>query len=440
MLTFLHISDLHFATEDAGTQFDRDLKIRQAILDDLREREYGPFAGIFVTGDITYNGVASEFARAKEWFEELRVGTGSNPEAFFVVPGNHDANRKIVSKDSSLWDLHQKLRSQANVEVREENLKKKLHDPFNFLAALADYQNFATEYDCPTSREAVAWCSVLDEIHSLEDGTLIRVHGLNTALLSDEGDAKGNLFIGAPQFHHFDNDPKYVNVVLCHHPHSWLMDGNKANDFFRTQAQIVLCGHEHETRCYMEDQSLRLFAGAVHPNHRESHWEPCYHVLRLSIEDESKRFLRVEVETRAWRDKDKVFGPQVQLDGGLTRIDHVPLKAWAGLVSPKKGAVAPSDHGPSKENTMAQSPSDSIATARRKLIVHFFRLGIVSRYQAVVEADVWSESDDALEGQARWTRIFDRAEQMGRLGVLWDVVAKKDVTLREQQNPFARAD
>ncbi len=31
MLTLLHLSDLHITTADAGTQFDRDFKIREAV-------------------------------------------------------------------------------------------------------------------------------------------------------------------------------------------------------------------------------------------------------------------------------------------------------------------------------------------------------------------------------------------------------------------------
>ena len=79
---------------------------------------------------------------------------------------------------------------------------------------------------------------------------------------------------------------------------------------------------------------------------------------------------------------------------------------------------------------------DAFAAARRKLIVHFFRLGTLSRYQAVLDAGVWDESDDALAGQARWARVFERAEKTDKLAALWTAVAAKDETLAEQANPF----
>jgi predicted phosphodiesterase len=442
MLTFLHLSDLHITTEDAGTQFDRDVKIREALLDDLGKDGRTKFDSILVTGDIAYHGHADEFARAKIWLEEVRTATDSSPEALFVVPGNHDVNQAKVSKNSSLWDLHQALREPAmSREERLASLDKKLHDPFDFLTALTEYRAFATEYGCPTIPKELSWIQVLDDNHLLEDGTPVRFHGLNSALISDGDDRKANLLLGATQFHNFSTHPGYVNVVLCHHPHAWLLDGNEANDFFRNQAQIVLCGHDHEARYYMEGHSLRIFAGAVHPNPRESHWEPCYHVLRLSVNAGAKRVLIASVETRVWRDKDKCFAPQPLPDGKSRYEESIELPSLARPVADP----APISHS-QREKTSVLSPvaktvtttltNDAFAAARRKLIVHFFRLGTLSRYKVVIDAGVWDESDDAFDGQERWARVFDRAEKNDKLGVLWNAVAKNDDTLTGQPNPF----
>ena len=76
------------------------------------------------------------------------------------------------------------------------------------------------------------------------------------------------------------------------------------------------------------------------------------------------------------------------------------------------------------------------AAARRKLIVHFFRLGTIARYEAVIEAGVWEEGDDAFDGQARWARVFDRAEKTNKFDALWHSVTEKDETLTQQPNPF----
>jgi len=440
MLTLLHLSDLHIATIDADSQFDRDAKIREALLADLGKDERANFAAILVTGDIAYHGVADEFARAKTWLEEVRTSSNSSPEALFVVPGNHDVNRATVSKDSSLWDLHQALRSQMAVQDRLASLDKKLHDPLDFLTALAEFRAFSAGYGCPTNPTELAWVQVLDDEHLLEDGTSVRFHGLNSALISDHDDIRANLLLGATQFHHFDPHPGYVNIVLCHHPHTWLMDGDEANDFFRSQAHVVLCGHDHATRCYKEGSSLRIFAGAVHPNPREPHWEPCYHVLRLSIRTTPIRELLVTVETRVWRDKDKCFGPYVQIDGAPRHEVRLELPPWVRPASATVNLHSPSAEAllssPCAKDMTATLTNDSMAAARRKLIVHFFRLGTIARYNAVIDAGVWEESDDAFDGQARWARVFDRAKKADKLGALWGAVAARDDMLTGNPNPF----
>ena len=224
-----------------------------------------------------------------------------------------------------------------------------------------------------------------------------------------------------------------MNVVLCHHPHSWLIDANQSNDFFRGQAHIVLSGHEHDARCYMEDKSLRVFAGATHPSRREGPWEPCYNVLRVSVDTTAKRELCVQVESRAWRDKDKCF------DASGIKNERIPLKAWTLPVASSQLSTSaePVIEMPSTPdmNATIMTP-DAFVSARRKLIVHFFRVGTLSRFQAAITAGVWEEGDDAFDGQERWARVFERAEKNEKLGSLWEAVAAEDQTLTGQINPF----
>lgn len=439
MTTLLHLSDLHITTTDAGTQFDRDVKIRDAMLDDLGIENRKHFAAILITGDIAYNGKADEFARAKEWFEQLRLKTDCPPEAIHVIPGNHDVNRSVVDKESPLWELHQSLRKNMSYETRLTKLDKKLKDPWDFLLALSEYRAFAAAYDCPTDPRNLAWTHTLGDEHRLEDGTIVRLHGLNSALLSDGEDVKANMFLGASQFHQFSSNPGYVNVVLCHHPHSWLMDGNEANDFFRNQAQVVLSGHEHDVRTYSEGNSVRVFAGAVHPNPRESHWEPCYHIINLSITNALQRELVVRTETRVWMDKEKQFGPRAERDGLLYKEHRIvlPKKETAPTTkfeaSPAPKAV-PVTFVPQAPATHVADDSSNLA--RRKLIVHFFRLTSLARLQAVIDAEIWQENDDAFDGQERWARVLARATDEGKLSLLWEAVAARDSLLQAEPNPF----
>jgi hypothetical protein len=79
---------------------------------------------------------------------------------------------------------------------------------------------------------------------------------------------------------------------------------------------------------------------------------------------------------------------------------------------------------------------EAFTAARRKLIVHFFRLGTIARFQVAINAEVWEEIDDAFDGQERWARVFDRAERAGKLRSLWEAIAAEDQSLTGQDNPF----
>ena len=72
---------------------------------------------------------------------------------------------------------------------------------------------------------------------------------------------------------------------------------------------------------------------------------------------------------------------------------------------------------------MSRMTPDAFSAAKRKLIVHFFRVGTLSRFQAAINAGVWEEGDDAFDGQERWARVFERAEKNDKLGSLWEAVA-----------------
>jgi predicted MPP superfamily phosphohydrolase len=143
MLNFLHISDLHLTATDADNQFDHDLKIREALLDDVGRDGRTCFDGIFVTSDIAYHGNVDECARAKTWLESLREKTSSAREAIFVIPGNHDVNRAKVCKGSVLWSAHQDLR---RPNQSRDDRRKSLQATEMELPTLSSWNGLATGF------------------------------------------------------------------------------------------------------------------------------------------------------------------------------------------------------------------------------------------------------------------------------------------------------
>jgi 3',5'-cyclic AMP phosphodiesterase CpdA len=71
-LRLAHLSDIHFGCEDAAA-CEAAIHALAAFAPDL----------VVVTGDLTRNGLPSEFAAAKAWLDRL-------PSPRLVTPGNHD--------------------------------------------------------------------------------------------------------------------------------------------------------------------------------------------------------------------------------------------------------------------------------------------------------------------------------------------------------------
>lgn len=440
MLTFLHLSDLHFTASDAGSQFDQDVEIRDKLLEDIQTRDLSGITGILVSGDVTYGGLKPEYERANEWFETMRKQVNIPPEAVFFIPGNHDVDREHLKPGKMLWDSHQALRSISDENTRDSSLKAKLKDgAFDFLLPLKEYRNFAAQHGrlSETGADQLAWESELTS--RLEDGTPLVIHGLNSAIVSDKADTRANLLVGPFQFARLAKRREAINLVMCHHPPSWLLDCNNVEDRFHSHAHIVLTGHEHQSRCFPSGPGLRICAGAVHPTRGENEWNPGYNIVRVAIEAEPCRTLVTRVETRTWHKTEFVFvaAPQANQTNEYVHRQALPQvadakPAGAANVMP---TVLPKPQSP---NVKEEAPNEDAAfgAAMRRLILHFFQLGILDRLKCAVEAGVWDDEDDSFEGQAKWARVFHRAQQTNHLVELWNAVAKRNPNLAHMPNPF----
>ncbi len=444
MLTFLHLSDLHFITDDAGTQYDRDDEIRAALLDDLGKDGRTNFDAILVTGDIAYHGRPPEFDRASSWFAKIREKTNVPAESLFTIPGNHDVNQNHVKKGSIMWEAHsslRKLKDEIQREVRLEGMLK--DDSWDFLLPLTEYRSFAAKHGrlAKTAAQELAWACQLTS--NLEDGTPVVLHGLNSAFLSDAGDEKANLLVSPFQFRHVSARRDCVNLVMCHHPTTWLIDGNHVEDRFREHAHVVLTGHEHQTRCFSVHNGLRVCAGAVHPSRGEREWNPGYNVIRISIKGGTERTLVTQVETRVWHKTAFTFHESRTPEGAKVYEHLQTLPTVSIAKKPPVHDTAPvplSNPTPTTAtDKLSAEQAATFAAAKRRLTIHFFGLGPIGRLETVMAAGLWDKSDESLQGQALWARLFERAEKDEKLEALWDAVAKEDQTLAVQLNPFTKS-
>src|SRR5262245_324467 len=100
MQTILHLTDIHFGWE--GTK-PYELAQRKLCLDGLLaelKKLSSPWKPtiICLTGDVGWRGVASDYAEAKRWLDELLDDCGLSYAQLLVCPGNHDIIRDLAKK------------------------------------------------------------------------------------------------------------------------------------------------------------------------------------------------------------------------------------------------------------------------------------------------------------------------------------------------------
>lgn len=441
MITLLHLSDIHFRPREGGAQFDLNAQLRRPLLDDIKSKPANGanYDGLLITGDISFGGKKAEFDLAKAWLEEVFGETGLLPEHTYVVPGNHDVNREMVVAGGAIWNNHASLRSTADKIIRRELLLTQLtRDPAcNPLAPLEQFNEFAHVYDCRTEKHKLAWFEIFPKL--LNDGSRLRLHGLNSALNSDEGDEIGNLYVTQYQTQHFCRESGVTEMVLCHHPPHWLIDMMEVDGALKSYARVALFGHEHTHRSQVVNHTVQLFAGAVHPAARDSEWLPTYHILQLQVEGAgNNRKLLVRIYSREFRSLSHTFVPRPAENGANFEEYKVDLPEWH---PPSPIVVAAQPNSGVSSVTMKPSATDRTTSlpppaAFRELHVHFHRLSTPVRYTIVTELGLLRNGDD-LPPQQLWDLIFQRARDENRLADLWNAVAAKDAAFAMRKNPFS---
>ena len=156
--TILHISDLHIENSKAKT-FDRSVVLEHLIKRVGQDAENGLTPDIIaVTGDIAFKGVKEEYDLAKEFFGDLLDSVKLPKECLYIVPGNHDVNRKKYRPgDIPRYDDMQKL---------DEEL---MHYRDDLLKGMRDYFTFAADL-CPHLKPVKTDLAPFVNIHETENG------------------------------------------------------------------------------------------------------------------------------------------------------------------------------------------------------------------------------------------------------------------------------
>jgi predicted phosphohydrolase len=411
-MLLLHLSDIHFRKGEIGTTMDPNAHLRNELLRDAEEQcnllGRAPDAVLF-SGDIAFGGVIEEYAYALTWLEVLCRRCGTTLAALFTIPGNHDVMRSIVSR-RLIQAIHHDIKNAGSVTL-EGMLRGLLTDPETarlLYEALGPYNQFASQFFCdllPPER------TIAKRDLSLDDGSVLRLSGLNSAFVSSAADKPRDLFVD-PACFQLQKERGIEHLVMCHHPYSWLRQGDDLKDFLNDVARIQLFGHEHTNRIELGRDWVRVAASAAHPDKTEPGWEPGYNLLEVNVDRTGpKRVMKVGVHVRVWQSRPGQFRPKMDRANEVFR-QTIELDDWSAPSQPTTEGqkdVEISAEAKATPETVRIDPMDSL----RDIGVRFFKLTLSQKSAIAGKLNLLEEVDANQPDFERFRRAFIRARERG---------------------------
>lgn len=400
-LRLVHLSDIHFQGYGHAAGWDEDADQRAELIRDLKlVVGSDPVDGIMVGGDIAFSAEPGEYATARAWLDDVVTTCGVDRSRVWVVPGNHDVSRSVISHSPAAQDFRWAVR-----ECAADGIDKQLRDRLSgdpaaegAMMAFENYNAFAGDFGCGTTAQQPHW---FDGATLSCDGHSVKITGINSALVSDSSDGKNEdvqkLVVGTWQCKLARQDG-LIQLAISHHPPQWIRDWERVEPYLR-RAHVVLFGHEH---CFAAEQKERgktvyIYAGAVGPERLgdspNDEYLPSWGLITISPGGES---LHVSVEPRVWQRKDTCFGEHPD---GLREFDvDVDLKEPSRHEVPDsdEDATVGIDASPLTSSISAEMRGEAtgIASQRRKLGIRFMTLPPSRRLEIARVLGVLDEPTD----------------------------------------------
>jgi len=290
-LTWLHLSDLHACHPRTGWDAGR---VTETLVKDLAglQRDHGLRPDlIFFTGDAAFGHLGAEPGKSiEEQFREAgafldAVRRAFNPEVplrdLFLVPGNHDVDRRKVSPGLTHW-----LDSLRDLDPVVALIRDPGVDWPGIMQRLGPYQDFLRGHDLGHllgDPQRALWATVR-EIHGLRVG----LAGFNSAWSCGRDGERGELW-AAGHWQQGTLREKLAgaefSLALMHHPPDWLVEHETPalRRELRHDFKFLLHGHEHQV--WVEPVAGGLFttiaAGACYEGSTK---ENGYNLVRLDLE------------------------------------------------------------------------------------------------------------------------------------------------------------
>jgi predicted phosphodiesterase len=415
------------------SDMDPDRPYRTRLIQDARDlaTQLGSVDAILVTGDVAFCGAPEEYVAALSWLTQLATACGCRLERIFVVPGNHDVDRKIIRDNASVRNVQLAV-SSAPRDRRERELFEQFQDREAgraLLTPIGAYNVFAARFDCQVYTPGkLFWRQDLP----LDDQTTLRLYGLTSTLLSGalgKDDTEKSLYL-SPLQTALDPADGIVNLVMCHHPPDWFMDHDDISDALRDRASIHLFGHKHRQRLVRDHDYIQFSAGAVNPERTELAWEPGYNIIKLSVnEANGLRHLEIEAHQRMWQTSPGMFRARMASETETVFRHRVPIRG--ALASNQRRVTS---HTPQPVESSAvegigdvQDVEATMSSERtRNLVLRFWNLASSERREIALELGLIELKDMQLPEAERYGRALARAGELRLLEKVAEEIEKRE--------------
>jgi len=426
-LLIVHLSDIHFKRADFTTVHDPNFFLRSEILRDLAafKGRLGFADLVVVSGDVAFAGQHDEFDFATEWLKEACEACGADFRNVFVVPGNHDVDRKVADEDL-VQLIHQDIKAAENHQL-DARLRKYLTKPEAaalLYKSLDAYNNFAQQFFCdmlPAERTRV------ERSFELNDGSKLKLWGINSAFVSSSADDERQLFVDPATFQ-ITREAGTVNMVVTHHHPTWLRQRQRLEDHFGAVAQIQFFGHVHTNRIHPEMRFVRFHASALHPDQAERKPEPGYNIIQVEVERENgQRWLHVKAHVRVWQESPPQFHAKVFEEE--TFFEHrIKLEPWEASDVEEPRSPPPQATG---STTIAPPPGIEDMSRLRDLGIRFYGLTFSQKSAIAGRLELLEDSDMAQPDFERFRRVFFRASERNKLAELQRAIEEVEERLKQ---------
>ncbi len=439
VMRLLHLSDIHFREPEClNADTDSNLPYRTVLERDVVAQcvnDGRAVGAILVGGDIAYKAHPHEYGKAQDWLLRLAESCNCPPERIYVVPGNHDVNRKVCGESMAVANAQEAVVAAKGGEaVRERALRKQLGDVDTGRALfqpLAAYNDFAAAFGCNVFPSQPFWKDTID----LTQGVKLRLFGLTSTLLSGIGERDnepGQLYL-SPLQTVLNLEDDVVNLVICHHPPVWLLDRSEVEDKINTRAMLQFFGHEHKQRCLRDPAFMRFLAGAVNPDKMEPDWRPGYNLVDLDIVGKGEdRSLNVRALVRQHQPVPEMFIPQMAGPNTSEWLHSISFPQRRVFVPTQyKSPVEPPQLHTKIADAVHQATvevaTESVKTeatmsdpSTRRLVFRFWGLTIGERRNIVMKLGLLSQEDFASPepDHERYTKALREAANRGLLADL----------------------